>query len=134
VCQLVSLSAAGNVAMFSVMLGAAAAGVAAESVAAAAAADLGTRAGERLSLCNLQCSFVWCSRLLLLEWLLSQWRQQRLQTWAHEQVRSFSYNTCTLYPCDAGAAAESGMAAAAADLGTRAGERLAFCDMHWSNM
>jgi hypothetical protein len=46
VCQLVSLSAAGNVSMFSVMLGAAAGGVAAESGMAATAADLGTRAGE----------------------------------------------------------------------------------------
>jgi hypothetical protein len=56
-CQLVSLSAAGNVAMFSVMLGAAAGGVAAEFGVGAAAADLGTRAGERLSKCNMRCSF-----------------------------------------------------------------------------
>jgi hypothetical protein len=52
-CQLVSLSPAGNVAMFSVMLGAAAGRLAAESGVAAAAADLGTRAGEKLY-CTLQ--------------------------------------------------------------------------------
>jgi hypothetical protein len=49
-CQLVSLSAAGSVAMFSVMLGAAGGrGVAAESGLSAAAADLGTRAGEMVA-------------------------------------------------------------------------------------
>jgi hypothetical protein len=40
------------------MLGTAGGAVTAESVAAAAAADLGTRAGERLSLCNMRCAFL----------------------------------------------------------------------------
>jgi hypothetical protein len=38
------------------MLGAAAGGVAAESLLGVAAADLGTRAGERLTTCNMRCS------------------------------------------------------------------------------